>query len=177
MKVGFALLELMMVLTIAAIVILFSINQYRTYQQEQTLIAISQNVKTLYQALNDYYQENCQTGESFNPTLKDLPEAITNHLIHTPIVTDYQVTAYKLSKTKQSHKDIYQLIVTATLNIPSTLLNWYQQKLQATSILEGNRLKWVYMPSYPVNTTDSGLWILNATLRNYKEQTLKENKD
>ena len=52
-----------------------------------------------------------------------------------------------------------------------------QQKLQATSILEGNRLKWVYMPSYPVNTTDSGLWILNATLRNYKEQTLKENKD
>lgn len=177
-KHGFTLLETLMVLAIASIVILFGINHYRQYQQKQQLIAISHNIHSLQQAFNAYYQKHCETNElkNFNPTLNDVMNEEKVTLAKTPLVGQYQIKAHYLGSTKKSQKDIYQLIVKATINVPFNALSWYRQKLNATSITLPNTLQWVTLPSYPTTATDSGLWVLDAGLRDFKEKIFTENQ-
>ena len=179
---GFNLLELLLVLAVVAAILLAGFKRYQVYQQQRDLAAVSYNVQTLFQALDQYYQANCKNDLPY-PYFKvnlDKLTNVTNKLLRANIVanfTDYQVAAnYLNKKTIRGNRDIYQLQVQVTLNVPINTIGWYQQRLQATTV-SGKTLTWVRMPGYSLETTDSHLWIMNAGLREFKENSLVNGKD
>ena len=175
---GFALLELLAVCAIAALLIVVVLKRYTAYSQTRDISAVQQNVRLLLQDLTQYYQRNCATGVLFTVNLNTLDRstAVKSHLQRSNIVKqigDYNVGAHYLNKTTvRGHRDIYQLYVTVTFDVPLDQMSWYQQRLSATQINSGKQLQWNIMPSYVTKQGDSHLWIMNTGLKEFKENSL-----
>ena len=174
--VAFTLLEVLLVLAIAGAFIMMSFKCYQAYAQEQNLAALQSNVQMLFQAMDQYYVSHCRNDTPFTVSLQSLPGTLTNQIIKNKLVddvNDYEVGALPLAwQSARGHRDIYQLFVTVTLDVPPNTLNWYKQRLNATAI-HGSQLEWVKMPSYTLQKTDSNFWIMNMGLRDYKENMLQ----
>lgn len=168
---AFTLLELMLVLVLAAIITFMGISRYQLYRRDKDIAAIQQNIYLLFQATDVYYHITCNASQPFSVTIQDLKNAnLMPMLFKTELATlnDYQVSASNIGTTAKTQKPIYMLQVSVTLNVPSSTLNWYQQLLNATST-QGQLVIWQKLPSFSVQTMSSGLWIMNTGLRQFKE--------
>jgi prepilin-type N-terminal cleavage/methylation domain-containing protein len=56
---GFTILEVMLVLVIAATIVYMSISQYQNYRRDADVIQLEANVNTIFQAMGQYYKVNC----------------------------------------------------------------------------------------------------------------------
>lgn len=166
---GFSLLELLLVLIIVAGIILLGYNRYQLYQQQRNISALSENINLLLQATDIYYHINCRINPTFQVSIDDLKKAgLFPNLVDVSIASNYAVNAQNIGLTVTTSKPIYQLSAQVTLNVPSNLLSWYLQRLNATEI-NGNNLKWTRLPSYSIPTTESGLWLARTGLHQFKE--------
>jgi len=59
---GVTLLEVMLVLAIAASILVLTFQFYNRYRVEQNFVLIQDNIDTLFQSLRRFYQSNCQQG-------------------------------------------------------------------------------------------------------------------
>lgn len=179
---GMTLLELLLVLIIAASIIFLGINRYQLYKRQKDIEVLRQNVNSLFQATNTYYRLNCRNGQPFQVFIVNLMRSgLMPPLTKSDLVTPgtYQVGATKIGQTQQTKKDIYQLWVSANLNIPPTdtlTMQTYQQMLNA-SAFKGNQLTWIRLPSYSIPTMASGLWISESELRQFKESATSQQGD
>ncbi len=173
---GFSLLELLLVLIVAAGIILLGYNRYQLYQQQRNIAAISENIDLLLEATNIYYHINCRADTSFQVTADDLKKAgLFPNLSDVGIATNYQVGALNIGKTTTTSKPIYQLLAEVTLNVPGNLFPWYLQRLNATEVV-GNTLIWHRLPNYSIRSTESGLWIARTGLHQFKEVATTSSK-
>jgi type II secretory pathway pseudopilin PulG len=177
---AFTLLELMLVLVLAAVITFIGISRYQLYRRDKDVIALQQNVYLLFQATNVYYHLTCKASQPFSVSIQNLQQAnLLPNLFQTELATlsNYQVSAKSMGNTAQTQKPIYMLQVSVTLTVPSSTVSWYQQRLNATSS-QGQQVIWQKLPSYSVPTVSPGLWIMNTGLRQFKENnTLKNQGD
>lgn len=193
---AYSLLELLLVFVVMGVIALMAVNRYHLYEQEKDIAAVRQNVNLLMQANNAYYHACCNSVTYINnlpPCTFDttcfqkktfcvtttylgkanlLPKIILNKL--APSINNYTVSAKLIGTTPISQKPIYQLTVTATLNIPTTggVVGWYQGMLGASRVTGTNSLAWDSLPSYIIPSMQSGLGLTSTTLRQFKETVL-----
>lgn len=177
---AFTLLELMLVLILAAVITFMGISRYQLYRHDKDIAALQQNVYLLFQATNIYYHTTCKANQSFSVSIQDLKNAnLMPNLFNTEFasINDYQVSATNIGNTVQTQKPIYRLQVSVTLNVPTNTIDWYRQRLNATAA-QGQQIIWQKLPSYSIPTVSAGLWIMNTGLRQFKENnTLKSQGD
>ena len=65
---GVTLLEILLVLAIAAAIILFAIRQYTRYERERNIQLLAYHIDTVFRAMRDYYYVNCATITTLAPT-------------------------------------------------------------------------------------------------------------
>ena len=178
---GFSLLELLLVFLIAGALIFVGIGQYKRLKRQANVEAVKYNVDLLRQATITYYRKHIS---DFNPDPRvfNLNALITEgfwppkQLLKTNLITGYSVSAANITPSGQTTK-IYNF--TATITLPSSEagnLTWLQNFLNATSSdATNNTLSWLYLPTYSLPTMDTGLWILNTDLQQFKKDAGKVN--
>lgn len=183
---GFTLLELLLVLAVVAVVLFLGIGRYQQHKKMADIAVVEQNVNILFDALNTYYYQYCRQDRDFSSmtNMQQLQQAnLLPYLVKTNLVVpgsdgyDYQVQATLIGKTMTSGKPIYQLSITAQLNIPNDVqtVTTYQQLLNAKSVA-GTRLTWVRLPTYTISSVASNLWIMNNSLHFFKENETTTDK-
>lgn len=170
---GFTLLEMLLVLAIAASLITVSVRFYRQYQQRVLLMQVKANVSTLYQALQQYYfATGCDATflGSLTPAISglpkntpgvDLPEAML------PIVSNYSVAIIDTGK-QASGKTIYALRINAVISDQAPLSAAQYAALLHAGFVDGQTIAWQLLPSMDPNQSAGALWLLNARRQGFK---------
>lgn len=173
-------------LAIAAAITFFGINRYLQHKRYAEIRIVQENINLLFQALNAFYYIDCRTDNT-NPNPKLyvsinilkksglLPKLISTSLVPQTGQFIYNVSTQYLGNTTLSNKNIFQLMVSATLNINPTAINDYRAALNATGITTGTTLVWKALPIYNVSGMGNQYWISKPGLNYFKESTLKDN--
>lgn len=168
---GFSLIELLLVIILIAAILLFGYNRFQTYNRTKDVYVIRQNINLLLQAADTYYYQNCRADQTFTLSMSALETAgLMPSLAKSQIATSYEVSTTYFGKTQGSGKPIYQLTASVTLNVPNRSIDFYLNALGASRSSQ-NQLYWDIMPNYGILTTQSGLWLMQAGLRQYHESS------
>lgn len=81
---GVTLVEMLLVLTIAGIILLLSLEQYKTWSLDAEISELNNNVDLLFLAAAGYYHANCNQGGALDPTIATNPQPIN---ITTQLIT------------------------------------------------------------------------------------------
>lgn len=177
-SLGFSLLELLLVFAIAAALVFVGINQYKRLSRQKDIEAIKYNVDLVKHASINYYRKHLadKTFIPDNLTVTNLcSENIWPKLLKTKLITNnfcpsasssYAVSAHAIVAPPQVDAT-YQFTITITLT-ESANIDWLKNLLNATSA-DGAKLTWQYLPTYSIPTMDTGLWILNTDLQQFKK--------
>ena len=185
------LLELILVMVIAAIIMLTSVNQYRQYQHRKNVTLTKRNIYQLFHSAGLYYQAHCENlqrdlrdteSKQFDPdTLveeKFLPSK--NYIKNLLVPPDYE------DKDEDKKDDLtfgillppdihspnprpYQLYVRGTF-VNDTQLKMYKNLISAGEIDEDEKtITWVKLPGHSLRDFSSGLWQMRAGLHRFKQ--------
>ena len=66
-QIGLSLIEVMLVLAVAASMLVFGIRQYQQFKLQQDIRQVQQTIDSLFVALGHYYQAYCGSGLSLDP--------------------------------------------------------------------------------------------------------------
>jgi len=178
-QLGISLLELLLVFLIASALIFVGINHYKRLDRQKNIEAVKYNVDLLKLATITYYRKHIK--DPFDPNDFNLQKLIEDklwpptNLQKTNIVKDYAAGSQKI--TQEQTPPTYNF--TATVILKSTEaanLMWLKNFLNATSAdAGGNSITWLYLPTYSIPTMDTGLWILNTDLQQFKKATTENN--
>lgn len=181
---GFSLLELLLVFAIAAALVFAGIAQYKRLSRQKNIEAVKYNVALVRNASIAYYRKylNDKT-DPFKPedfTVQKLcdkdmwPKLLNTKLIAdnscTEDRTSYAVAAEKIATPVEGADPTYKFTVAITLT-ESANLDWLKNILNATSSTAPATLVWLYLPTYSTPTMDTGLWLLNTDLQQFKRAT------
>ena len=177
---GYSLVEMLLVIAIAAVLITLGIRHYRFYQQQRQLATLDSKIHTLQWALNRYFhQQGCFRGGVFRgnyqPTIsKDLLYDI-NPDIKKSFMPDNWVQAYAVSivdtlATTGLKQPLYKLQLTITLSpgVDAKQAQWLYQRLQANK-MQGQELIWSMLPGNTISEPGNGLWILSASREQFRQ--------
>lgn len=179
-QAGLTILECLLATLIAASFIFLGVTQFKRYEKQEELRTIRANVDQLFQAMNVYYREHCNTevsqGKTFTVDKIKLEQAgLWPHLRHTNLapLLGYQINAALLPlQTLSSNEEIYQLYIDVKLKLGNVVdldtMNFYKRALGAGEI-NGYSLEWMKLPGYKVPHAHSNLWILNAGLQRFRK--------
>lgn len=184
---GFSLLELLLVLSVVAAIMLAAVSHFHYMQQERQLKALSQNVAMLKQAALTYYQRFCRTDDPI--PMQQLNRTTLQHkqlwpqLQPVTYVThpeyDYSVGATLLSSTQtKTNKPVYQLNVFVNMHVPKNTLPWYKNKIAGASIAEDedSSLQWQFIPGADKTITQSSLWLMKTGLSMFKRSAVLDHQ-
>ncbi len=184
---GFSLIELALVLAIAAVIILIGINRYQQYRFNADIEVVKQNINLLFNALNTYYRQNCNKDTPFNVDMASLKSK--NLLPNLPKVNllstlangyQFEVSAKYIKDVKTTNSEIkrpvYMLNIIA---IPQTIGDTatqalYQQLLGGTQSSFGI-ITWSRLPTYTVPTVSSQLWMMRSGSDYFKNYVTQRN--
>lgn len=179
---GFSLLELLLVFAIAAALIFAGIGQYKRLSRQKDIEAVKYNVALVRNASIDYYRKhlNNKTAPFLEGdfTKKLCDDGLWPKLLATKLITDnscvknktsYAVTAEKIATPVEGADVTYKFTVAITLT-ESANLEWLKNTLNATSSTAPATLIWLYLPTYSTPTMDTGLWLLNTDLQQFKRE-------
>lgn len=175
---GFSLLELLLVFVIASALVFVGINQYKRLSREKDIEAIKYNVDLVKHASIIYYRKHLTTFDPQNfsvQALCDSQENLWPKLLKTKLIanntcikdkTSYEISAEKIADPEIGDKT-YQFAIKITLTESATI-DWLKTLLNATES-SGATLIWKYLPPYSIPTMNTGLWILNTDLQQFKK--------
>lgn len=173
---GVSLLELLLVISVMAVITLLGITHYQKMQQNALLAGINSDIQIIKRSLDNYfYRTGCyQTG-----VFSKLSGSITQY--QPDIVTDLGLSAdYKQRLPLVNHysvliidtgqktlvdnppKPIYYLKIQAELNVDSSQMNWYQKQLNAAGF-NGTTLYWQSLTDNSYVQTNKQLWVLDGS--------------
>ena len=184
---GFSLLELILVLAIAAVLTALSIRGFQSYSQREDRIQLQGDVQNLFNGLNAYYHATpCAVsptipnvsgvfptvGSDLFATLKS-GKYISNVFMPSSVVTQYYAYVMDTGKTQTISptlsKPIYQLEITADINpnLSATQKNYYANFLDAQ--LVGTQFVWTAIPNHG-NQPPQNFWMLENQAQTFKQQ-------
>lgn len=176
---GFTLLEALLIIALAAVLVVVSINRYQYYAHQSVTMEVKSDVTSILEALNDYFhQQGCSSNGRFagteNPSITEDLGLIRLAKGRSPLVSEYSVAIMDDGTITQDAKPVYQLQVTATLSegLSSKALAWYQTALNASLLDEQNHeLIWQRMPTNNIDSANDQFWVLNGTLSRFRQWT------
>lgn len=174
MQKGFTLLELLMVLMVAAIITVLGVRQYKLMNRRATDAAIQKDVNVITHALDRYFhmvgcsKEGVFPVSSRNPSITDLGLS-ARYERRLPTVTEYKTEIIDTGQQTKDHKPIYKLQVTAEfgVNISHTELSWLAKHFNVTAI-DQRTLIWQSLPVSLQTKDGNPLWILAGTRRKFR---------
>jgi prepilin-type N-terminal cleavage/methylation domain-containing protein len=183
---GVSLLELLLVLCVAAVLMVAALSRYQRYRFSMDAEQVHKSVTLLQQGLTDYFFENCKGN---HPELAKLSaqDFLKNQLgwsdsqiagIAQPFGTDYQVEILGPKDSTQQTKVKYWLRVYAKLDkVETSAIPTYLKLLNASGCIDasGNDepsctskiLVWQRLPWYSIPGVSSDLWILAGSLQRF----------
>lgn len=181
-SLGFSLLELLLVFAIAAALVFVGINQYKRLSREKDIEAVKYNVDLVKHASITYYRKHL-ADNTFDPdstkfntqALCNLQDYLWPKLLKTKLITNntctdassYAIRASLIVDPGSGQDKTYQFTVDITLT-ESANIDWLKNLLNASDA-SGSTLTWKYLPTYSIPTMDTGLWILNTDLQQFKK--------
>lgn len=180
---GFSLLELLLVLSIAAVLTVLSIRGFQSYAQREDKTQLQGDVQNLFNGLNAYYHATpCgpPNAPGVFPTvgtnvLASLQSGkyISNLFTPSSIVTQYYAYVIDTGKTQvispNLSKPIYQLQIKADISatLSATQQTDYANFLDAQLI--GNQFVWTAIPNHG-NQPSQTFWMLENQAQTFKQQ-------
>lgn len=113
MKKGFTLIELVMVLSVIAIMASIAVPSYFSMRQEGMYTKAQKEVSFLQAAVENYWQENNKLPENLTNDLINTKTKILTQKAYDPWKTDNTNYGYKVGKTEQGEE--YYVIYTKGL--------------------------------------------------------------
>jgi len=181
-SLGFSLLELLLVFAIASALIFVGINQYKRLSREKDIEAVKYNVDLVKNASINYYRKHL-ADKTFDPDpTKFNTQALCNpqdylwpKLLKTKLIdnntcttaSSYAIRASLVVDPGSGQDKTYQFTLKITLT-ESANIDWLKNLLNATEA-SGANLSWKYLPTYSIPTMNTGLWILNTDLQQFKK--------
>lgn len=179
---GYTLLEVLFVVSVIAVIILFSIKQYYQMQRHSLVEQVNNDVQIIKSGLNSYFfRTGCNQNGTFSlmpsqaiqfqPSINDLnintpSYYYTNHL---PLVTAYSIYVIDSGqKNPTSGKPLYFLKVMANLNVTSQQVAWYKLQLNASGV-SGNSIFWQSMPDNSYVQPNKNLWVLDGSRQLFRQ--------
>lgn len=163
-QTGFSLIEILLVLTIFAVISMIGINRWHQYREKMQTEAIKNDLTQIAQALDQYfYIQGCDSSGNFkgqpNPSMTDLGLTITSR----PPIAAYEAYIVN-SEIEAAGKPIYLLKIVATLDVTlsATQMYWYGQLFNAGKIdLDHAELIWQTTPNNRASTSNA-YWVLEG---------------
>jgi type II secretory pathway pseudopilin PulG len=96
---GITLLEILLVIAIAASLILLAITQFEQFKRQAAFLDVKRNVDILFRALGQYYQANCRslTDQSIADTVGKNPTVLQGDLAPGGLIADYTISNQEYS--------------------------------------------------------------------------------
>lgn len=186
---GFSLLEILLVLLVAAIIALLGVGRYQQLQQEKDLLLVQKNAQYLLSALDTYYHLHVVRGDFDNrfDTNKvnraavvegDLwPTLLDNNLV-TLSGTNPEVGAENITPPKVTPR-VYRLWAQMLINYFPTSVSdpniaWYKNSLHAAAAtVDGSTGKLLLIWYAAVGVADEGrdnsLWVSAGSAKSFKK--------
>jgi Tfp pilus assembly protein PilE len=163
---GAGLLEIVLVLVVAAVIIIMSLRFYNSYIKTRDIGLFQTSVSQLMNALNNYYFMHCRTASDdfANVTIQKLKDAelLSSKFNNHHAWGDFLVSIKNFNKTGDHKKDFYVLKVTANLttNTNVKLPDYLRSALNGDNGT-GNIVEWTRLPLHSTDDLSSHQWMLN----------------
>lgn len=174
---GITLLEVLLVLILAAVIITVSVRRYYSIQWPAQVAGVQSDVATIMTALNQYFQNTgCRVNGIFNST--NLEPSLTDlgleDMQRAPIVKSYAVKIVDSGAKIPSKKPLYQLQVMANVSeaLNDNKIAGLKNELNAS--LENRQLIWSTIPAHNLADTGNSVWILQNSSRKFKDAQMQQ---
>lgn len=172
------MLEVLLVIIIAALLITISLRVYLSYQQTLAKRFVKQDLATIQSALNQYYQAiPCDKHGVWQGSLNiNLLDQLTlTPLIEkrAPIVAHYKAFVRQSDQHTQHQQPVYLLEVRARV-MPAYQhrIDWLQSYFNATNHTQ-QALVWRALPPLFKPDASKSLWVLDASRARFQQQQTK----
>jgi len=174
--VGLTILELLLVLIIAATIITVSLRRYWMIQWPEQVAGVQSDVATIMMALNQYFQNTgCRMDGTFNsnnlsPTLTDLG---LKKMKRPPLVQSYETKIVDSGQRIDKTKPLYLLEVIANLSsgLNEAKIDGLKNRLNAKR--KADQLIWSNLPAQALADTGNPIWILQTSSRKFKREQVQ----
>lgn len=171
---GLSMIEVLLVISIAALIILLGLQRYRGYWQVEQYTLVKNDVQTILQALNQFY--NTIPCDSNGIIVRDLNRDVLDQLKlpyvlseRAPYISNYTARIIDSgARTEKKNKPVYQIEVTAELEPAVSNVMWFFKKLDAT-YYHGRTLYWVNIPNTSLSDAAMALTPLNISREQFKQ--------
>lgn len=173
------IVEMILVIALAAIMILIGLQYYRNYNRLMQLSLVANDIVTIRESLNRFYDHiSCDGNGVLQNNLDvdlitqlDIPNELT---ARSPYVTGYHAFIIDSGVVTHQQKPVYALEVRADI-APAyvSIINSLTQRFAATHY-NGNTIYWVSLSNNSTTDPGSDLWDLNVSrdaFRNLKNST------
>lgn len=169
-QAGISLLEILLVLTVAALIFILGIRQYSQYVWSRDVVQIQQSVTQLLQAVNVYYYANCANAD-FHPPYANIDYELLKKAgglenftrIKNPWGQQFVVSIVSAQENSQQMQGPFLLQVSADLPNYADRIDALARLLNAEKIKD-TQLVWTRLPSQSINhesfnIMSSGGWV------------------
>jgi prepilin-type N-terminal cleavage/methylation domain-containing protein len=165
---GFTMIELMLVIVIAAVIILLGLQYYRNANRLMQLSLVANDVTTIREALNRFYDAiPCDGNGVLQNDLNmdviaqlDIPHPLIGR---QPYVDNYHAVIVDSGVTTDQQKPVYTLEVSADVDfVYGSIMNSLTQRWSATRY-NNNTIYWDSLSNNSTTDPGSDLWDLNVS--------------
>lgn len=169
---GISLLEVLLVVALAALLIMIGLRFYVQFRFQQQIAVVNQSIVILSRAMSDYYYLNCSAGElPLHLNITDLTAAgvldtSMASLVNNPFGQGFQLVFNLQAAAPQSQQQRYTIVITAVFDkVGNQSITGLAQLLAADPIVSGDMLTWTSRPGARQPDTDNSFWILHSYLQ------------
>lgn len=167
---GVMLIELLLVIAVAVVLIFIGLERYRAYYQSMQYQLIQNDIVTIRDKLNQYYNEqSCDVNGRLNGMLdSDLIDKLDVNTHRSPYITHYHALIHDTGAQTQSGKPVYHIEVSAELESQyDGLFDYLTRRLQGTRLM-GNTIYWSTLPNTLVVHPKRVLWVMDVSRQQFK---------
>ncbi len=174
---GIALVELLLIISVAAIILYLGLERYRAYYRNMQYDLVQEDVVRTTQALNRFYNTLACNAQGVLQSALDVD--VLNQLgviaQRAPYVNQYHAAIVDSGALTRDGKPVYHIEVIADMNPEvAPLMGWLAQRFTATQY-DQHALYWVSLPNTTVAEPSSVLWVMKENLEQFKN--LKNSKN
>ena len=164
------LVELLLVIAVAVVLIFLGLERYRAYYRSMQYQLVQNDIVTIRDRLNQYYNEQpCDHEGQFEGDLdKDIILQLNTITQRMPYIAQYHASVHDTAAVTKMGKPIYHIEVRAELEPHYyDLANYLARRLQGTHLI-GNVIYWSTLPNTLVAQPKRILWVMNVNREQFK---------
>lgn len=178
---GAGILEVLLMLGIAAVIVVFAMQQYGYRKATRDIAVIKNSVAYLMQATNqyiavEYIEPNKITDipldtDLFNSIKLLLPVKLLNVVVNplnNSLSQPYQIYVTKIESKDKNNKVIEVYQYTIRSEFTSSDVATFVAAMTNGSGVQGNSVTWSWLPAMQAKNMDSNFWVMNPQLQALK---------